>query len=70
MTAATPALDNLSLELSIKALKDFAKSQLPDEKLIELDERDECPLDIVRAMCGDGLGLQLLFIPEEYGGMG
>jgi hypothetical protein len=25
---------------------------------------------MVRAMCGDELGVQLLFIPEEYGGMG
>ncbi len=39
--------------------------------LIELDERDECPLDIVHYMCNpDKLGIQLLFIPEEYGGMG
>jgi acyl-CoA dehydrogenase len=60
-----------TLNLSIKSLKDFAKKQLPDEKLIELDEKDECPLDIVRAMCDpDKLGIQLLFVPEEYGGMG
>ena len=28
------------------------------------------PIDLVRAMCSDELGVQLLFIPEEYGGMG
>ncbi|HKU22733.1 MAG TPA: acyl-CoA dehydrogenase family protein [Terriglobales bacterium] len=55
----------------MKSLRDFAKKRLPDETLIELDERDECPLDIVRYMCDpDRLGLQLLFIPEEYGGLG
>ena len=33
--------------------------------------RDECPLEIVRHMCSpDKLGIQLLFIPEEFGGMG
>ena len=33
--------------------------------------RDECPLEIVRDMCSpDKLGIQLLFIPEEFGGMG
>src|SRR5690348_14043663 len=60
-----------TLKLSLKSLRDFAKKRLPDETLIELDERDECPLDIVRYMCDpDRLGLQLLFIPEEYGGLG
>ena len=60
-----------TLKLSLKSLKEFAKKRLPDETLIELDERDECPLDVVRDMCSpDKLGIQLLFIPEEYGGMG
>jgi alkylation response protein AidB-like acyl-CoA dehydrogenase len=60
-----------SLNLILKSLKDFAKKQLPDEKLIELDEKDECPIDIVRTMCDpDKLAIQLPFVPEEYGGMG
>ena len=60
-----------TLKLSLKALREFGKKRLPDETLIELDERDECPLDIVRHMCNpDQLGIQLLFIPEEYGGLG
>src|SRR6201997_1261769 len=60
-----------TLKLSLKSLKEFAKKRLPDETLIELDERDECPLDIVRDMCSpDKLGIQLLFVPEDCGGMG
>lgn len=60
-----------TLKLSIKSLREFAKKRLPDETLIELDERDECPLEVVRDMCSpDKLGIQLLFIPEEFGGMG
>src|SRR5512146_882477 len=60
-----------TLKLSLKSLRDFAKKRLPDQELIELDARDECPLDIVRHMCSpDKLGIQLLFIPEEYGGFG
>src|SRR5271165_4761061 len=62
---------NKTLKLSLKSLKDFAKKRLPDEVLRELDERDECPAEIVRHMCSpDKLGIQLLFIPEEFGGMG
>jgi alkylation response protein AidB-like acyl-CoA dehydrogenase len=60
-----------TLKLSLKSLREFAKKKLTDEDLIALDERDECPLDIVRHMCSpDKLGIQLLFIPEEYGGFG
>jgi alkylation response protein AidB-like acyl-CoA dehydrogenase len=60
-----------TLKASVKALKDFAKKRLPDETLQELDARDECPLEVVRHMCSpDKLGIQLLFIPEEYGGFG
>src|SRR5437879_7542619 len=64
-------LAHKTLKLSVKSLKEFAKKRLPDETLIELEERDECPVDIVRDMCSpDKLGIQLLFIPEEFGGMG
>ena len=60
-----------TLKLSLKSLREFAKKRLPDEILIELDEKDECPLDVVHHMCSpDKLGIQLLFIPEEFGGMG
>jgi alkylation response protein AidB-like acyl-CoA dehydrogenase len=60
-----------TLALSLKSLRDFAKKRLPDEVLRDLDARDECPLEIVRHMCHpDKLGIQLLFIPEEFGGLG
>jgi acyl-CoA dehydrogenase len=69
MVETLTGLDQTTLELSLKSLRDFAKDYLPDEKLLEWDAKDECPLDVVRQMCGD-LGIQLLFIPEEFGGMG
>jgi alkylation response protein AidB-like acyl-CoA dehydrogenase len=60
-----------TLALSLKSLRDFAKKRLPDQELMDLDARDECPLEIVRTLCSpDKLGIQLLFIPEEYGGFG
>lgn len=60
-----------TLSLSLKSLRDFAKKRLPDEVVRELDEKDECPLDIVHDMCSpDKLGIQLLFIPEDCGGFG
>jgi acyl-CoA dehydrogenase len=60
-----------TLALSVKSLRDFAKKRLPDDVLRDLDARDECPVEIVRHMCHpDKLGIQLLFVPEEFGGLG
>ena len=60
-----------TLKLSLKSLREFAKKRLTDDILIELDEKDECPLDVVRDLCSpDKVGITLLFVPEEYGGMG
>jgi alkylation response protein AidB-like acyl-CoA dehydrogenase len=70
MVSAVTGLDESTLELSLKSFRDFAKDHLPDEKLRDLDEKDECPLDIIHRMCGDDLGIQMLMVPEECSGMG
>ncbi len=54
----------------LESLDMFAAGELTDAKLLEIDESDEFPEDIVRGMCGEQLGISLLFIPEQYGGMG
>jgi acyl-CoA dehydrogenase len=64
-------IDAKTLKLSVRSLREFAKKRLSDEILIDLDEKDECPLDVVHHLCSpDKVGIQLLFVPEEYGGMG
>ena len=67
-TAST--LDAESLRLVLDSLDDFAKASLADEKLLEFDEKDIFPEELVRAIGSEELGVQLVFIPEEYGGMG
>ena len=66
----TPGLDLGTLDLMLEALGDFVAQELPDSRILELDHDDTCPEDTVRAMCSDALGVQLVFIPEEYGGLG
>jgi alkylation response protein AidB-like acyl-CoA dehydrogenase len=63
-------LDKETLDLTLEAIKDFTSSRLPEKKILELDATEEFPVDVVRDMCGPGLGIQLLFIPEEFEGMG
>ncbi len=63
-------LDLQTMTLLLEALGDFVAAELPERRMLELDREDTCPEDTVRAMCSDALGVQLVFIPEEYGGMG
>ncbi len=63
-------LDKETLDMTIEAIREYTEEQLPDQKLLELDYKDEFPIGDVRAMCGEGLGIHLLFIPEEFEGMG
>jgi alkylation response protein AidB-like acyl-CoA dehydrogenase len=65
-----PGLDRDVLEMTLEAIGDFAAHELPEKLLVDLDERDEFPADLVKRMCSEDLGVQLLFIPEEHGGMG
>jgi alkylation response protein AidB-like acyl-CoA dehydrogenase len=63
-------LDKDSLDMMLASLDDFVAEALPDSRLLDLDREDICPEETVRAMCGEDLGVHLLFIPEEYGGLG
>ncbi|MGZ4511171.1 MAG: acyl-CoA dehydrogenase family protein [Mycobacterium sp.] len=63
-------LDHDSLEMMLASLDDFVAEALPDDRRLDLDHDDVCPEETVRAMCSEDLGVQLVFIPEEYGGFG
>ena len=62
-------LDAETLEMTLEAIREFSDQSLPLDRLLELDRTHEFPEETVRAMCSE-LGVQLLFIPEAYGGMG
>ncbi len=63
-------LDPESRQMVLDTLKLVQERLLPKEKVLELDKKEEFPERILREMLGTEIGLQLLFIPEEYGGMG
>jgi len=63
-------LDVDSLEMMLETLGEFVDDALPAERILELDHDDVCPEDVVRRMSDpETLGVQLVFIPEAYGGM-
>ena len=63
-------LDADTLDMMLSAISEFAAHELPEARLIELDEADEFPEELVRRMCSDALGVQLVFVEERYDGMG
>ena len=63
-------LDRDTLEMMLSSLDDFVAETLPDARRLDLDREDVCPEETVREMCSEELGVQLVFIPEEYGGLG
>ncbi|MGD2067943.1 MAG: acyl-CoA dehydrogenase family protein [Gemmatimonadota bacterium] len=66
---AHAGLDAETLGMILDSIRDFVTETLPAERLLELDRTHDFPEETIRAMCGE-LGVQLLFIPEAYGGMG
>jgi alkylation response protein AidB-like acyl-CoA dehydrogenase len=70
MSGPTTGLEPDVLEMMIDSIQEFADRHLPNDLVLRLDHEDTCPEDIVRMMCGEELGVQLLFVAESYGGMG
>jgi alkylation response protein AidB-like acyl-CoA dehydrogenase len=62
-------LDAETLGMILDSIREFAEQHLPQQRLLDLDRSHDFPEETVRAMCSE-LGVQLLFIPEAYGGMG
>ncbi|TAH51274.1 MAG: acyl-CoA dehydrogenase [Chloroflexota bacterium] len=66
-----PGLDKETREMILDTLKKYAHDKLTPEYLIELDHNDEFPAEVLHELYDPTtVGLHLLFIPEEYGGLG
>src|SRR5512141_1866081 len=64
-------LDAQTLEQILSTLRKYADKQLSLDYLLALDHNDEFPHAVLHALYDPNtLGLHLLFIPEEYGGLG
>ncbi len=63
-------LDADSRKLVLDTVRQLRKKLLTKENILEWDKHDVFPEDAIRKMLDPEIGLQLLFIPEEYGGIG
>jgi alkylation response protein AidB-like acyl-CoA dehydrogenase len=63
-------LDSESKQMVIDMIGQLKKRLLVREKILEWDKNEVFPEDTLRKLLGPEIGLQLLMIPETYGGMG
>jgi alkylation response protein AidB-like acyl-CoA dehydrogenase len=63
-------LDTESRQMIIDTIRQMRNRLFTREKILEYDKNDIFPEEAIREILGPDIGLQLLFIPEAYGGMG
>jgi alkylation response protein AidB-like acyl-CoA dehydrogenase len=57
-------------DMVIQTLKQVTQRELPDARVLELDEQDIFPHDLIRKLLSPDVGLHLIFLPESAGGLG
>ncbi len=70
MDRTRAGLDDETLGFVLQTLKTVTERRLDQETRLHLDEEAEFPFELVDEMLGPELGLHLLFLPEEVGGLG
>ncbi len=63
-------IDEESRQMVVDTIIQLKTRLLTKEKILEFDKNDFFPEDFIRQMLSPEIGLQLLFIPEAYGGFG
>jgi len=63
-------LDTESRQMIIDTIRQMRNRLFTREKILEYDKSEIFPEETIREILGPDIGLQLLFIPEAYGGMG
>ncbi len=57
-------------DMIIQTLRQVVGRELPDERIIELDEKNHFPDDLIRKLLSPDVGMHLIFLPEDAGGLG
>jgi len=63
-------LDQESRQMVLDTIAQLRKRLLTKEKILQYDREEIFPEETIREMLGLEIGLQLLMLPEAYGGMG
>jgi len=63
-------MDPETLTMVLDTIEKLEREKLPLETKLELDKNGEFPAELMKFMLGPEIALHLIFIPEEYGGLG
>ena len=63
-------MDPEVLSMVLDTIEKLEKDKLSVETKLEMDRNGEFPTELIRFMLGPEIALHLIFIPEEYGGLG
>ncbi len=70
MQDKTSGMDPEMLSMVMETISKLERDRLDHETKMEMDLKGEFPMDLIRFMLGPDVALHLIFIPEEYGGLG
>jgi alkylation response protein AidB-like acyl-CoA dehydrogenase len=63
-------MDHETLSMVLDTIDKLERDRLPLETKLEMDRKGEFPMELIRFMLGPDMALHLIFVPEEYGGLG
>jgi len=63
-------LDQETLQMIIETFQGLAEKRMDLDHKLDWDVTQEFPLELIQEMLSEDVGLQLVFIPEGYGGLG
>ena len=63
-------MDPEILSMVLDTIEKLEREKLPLETKLDMDRLGEFPSELIRFMLGPDIALHLIFIPEEYGGLG
>ena len=63
-------MDLEMFSMVLETLRKIERDRLSLETKLDMDKEGDFPEELIRFMLGPDIGLHLIFIPEEYGGLG
>jgi len=57
-------------DMVVQTLRQVVSRELSEARMLELDEKDEFPTDLIKKLLSPDVGLHLIFLPEDVGGLG
>ncbi|MCG3193656.1 MAG: acyl-CoA dehydrogenase family protein [Thermoanaerobaculia bacterium] len=65
-----PRLDSETLDMFLSTLNDYAERNLTPDVLLKIDHEDVFPMKVLKDLYDPSIGLHLIFVPEDCGGVG